>query len=100
MAVLPASLTGPLIAPPQEMTSRANGPSGVSFGNVVDRVLAGAAESHQQAESAVSDLAAGRTDNMPGVLMQVAQADLSFRLILEIRNRLSDAYQEVMKMQV
>ena len=32
--------------------------------------------------------------------LQVAQADLSFRLILEIRNRLSEAYQDIMKMQV
>jgi flagellar hook-basal body complex protein FliE len=32
--------------------------------------------------------------------LAVAQADLSFRLILELRNRLSEAYQEIMRMQV
>jgi flagellar hook-basal body complex protein FliE len=32
--------------------------------------------------------------------LAVAQADLSFRLILELRNRLADAFQEVTRMQV
>jgi flagellar hook-basal body complex protein FliE len=34
------------------------------------------------------------------VALAVAQADLSFRLALEVRNRLLDAYQEVSRMQV
>ena len=52
-------------------------------------VLGSAVQSDQQAGAAVRDLATGQTDNLHGVLLQVAQADLSFRLILEIRNRLT-----------
>ena len=44
--------------------------------------------------------ALGRTDALHEVMLQVAQADLSFRFILEIRNRLTEAYQEIMKMQI
>jgi flagellar hook-basal body complex protein FliE len=33
-------------------------------------------------------------------MLAVSQADLSFRMILEIRNRLTEAYQEIMRMQV
>lgn len=97
MTVNAVSLAGPLIQPAPESAGRS---AGASFGSVVDRFLSGAAQSHQQAETAVNDLALGRTDNLHGVLMQVAKADLSFRLILEIRNRLSEAYQDIMKMQV
>lgn len=74
--------------------------AGPSFGSVFERILSGAGQSHAAAESAVRDLALGQTDNLHGVLMQVAQADLSFRLMLEIRNRLIDAYQDIMKMQI
>ncbi len=74
--------------------------SGASFASLIDRLAGSAAESHGAAESAVRDLALGRTENLHGVMMQVAQADLSFRLILEIRNRLTEAYQDIMKMQV
>ena len=34
------------------------------------------------------------------VMLSVAKADLLFRLVLEIRNRLTDAYQEIERMQV
>ena len=45
-------------------------------------------------------MATGQTDNLHQVLLQMAQADLSFHLVLEIRNRLTEAYQEIMKMNV
>jgi flagellar hook-basal body complex protein FliE len=46
----------------------------------------------------VRDMALGQTDNLHGIMLQMAQADLTFHLILEIRNRLTEAYQEIMKM--
>ena len=52
------------------------------------------------AEQAVQSLAAGRSENVHNVMLSMARADLSFHLVLEIRNRLSDAYQEIMRMQV
>jgi flagellar hook-basal body complex protein FliE len=75
------------------------GSSGAPFGNLLERVLDGAVQSGTQADSAVRDLAVGRTDSFHEVMLQVAQADLSFRLVLEIRNRLTEAYQEIAKMQ-
>ncbi len=85
---------------PAEADSASSQPGGASFANVMDQLLGGAVRSGDSAEAAVRDLATGQTDNLHGVLLQVAQADLSFHLILEIRNRLTDAYQEIMKMQV
>jgi flagellar hook-basal body complex protein FliE len=73
---------------------------GTPFGELVERFLARAADSSDQANTAVRDLALGNTDNLHEVMLHVAQADLSFRLILEIRNRLAEAYQEIMKMQI
>jgi len=52
------------------------------------------------ADQAVHQLALGQTDNLHGVMLEVAKADLGFRLFLEIRNRLTDALQEVLHMQV
>lgn len=96
----PVSLSGLTLPLPREVGASASEAGGASFANVMDQLLGSAVQSDQRAEAAVRDLAAGQTDNLHGVLLQVAQADLSFRLILEIRNRLSDAYQEIMKMQV
>ena len=52
------------------------------------------------ADETVKSFAKGETDNVHDVVMAVAKADLSFRMVLEIRNRLIESYQEVMRMQV
>jgi flagellar hook-basal body complex protein FliE len=70
------------------------------FTKLVDNLLNDANTQQVQADSAVKGLALGQTDNLHNVMLSVAQADLTFRMILEIRNRLNDAYQEVMRMQV
>ncbi|MCS7270176.1 MAG: flagellar hook-basal body complex protein FliE, partial [Gemmataceae bacterium] len=57
-------------------------------------------QDHAAAETAVRELATGQTQNLHTVALAVAKADISFRLLLELRNRLSDAYQEVTRMQV
>src|SRR6266851_3300936 len=100
MAIDPVSLSG--VTQPLRRDAVPSSPDtgGASFPRVLEQLLTSAAQSHESAEAAVRDLAVGQTDNLHGVMLQMAQADLSFRLILEIRNRLTEAYQEIMKMQV
>ena len=95
--IAPVAFSGSMPTPIAEPATRSGS---TPFASVMDRFLGGAAQSHQTAEAAVRDLALGETDNLHGVMLQVAQADLSFRLILEIRNRLIEAYQDVTKMQI
>jgi|SRR5579885_1674942 len=70
------------------------------FTRAIEGFLKQANAQNAQADRAIQDLAAGRTDNLHGVMLQLAKADLSFRMVLEVRNRLTDAYQEIMRMQV
>jgi flagellar hook-basal body complex protein FliE len=85
-----------ILVGPTETTGDSASPS--SFRGVLNQLLDGATRSHSSADAAVRDMAMGQTDNLHAVMLQMAQADLTFHLILEIRNRLTDAYQEVMKM--
>ncbi len=48
----------------------------------------------------VQRLANGEIDNLQQVATNVAKADLSFRFLMEIRDRIITSYQEVMRMQV
>ena len=74
--------------------------AGGDFNRLIDQALGQAAVPQMQADQAVREMAMGQTDNLHNVLLSVAQADMTFRLILEVRNRLTEAYQEVMRMQV
>lgn len=78
-------------------SSGASGPSGM-FGDLIHRFVGDASTQQMTADQSIQNLALGKTDSMHGVLLEVAKADLAFRLVLEIRNRLSEAYQEVAKM--
>jgi len=52
------------------------------------------------ADQAVQQLASGQTDNLHQVMISLEQARLSFDLLLQVRNKVLDAYQEIMRMQV
>jgi flagellar hook-basal body complex protein FliE len=52
------------------------------------------------ADQKMQDLATGRTDNIPEVMIAAEKADIGLRLMVQVRNKVIDAYQEIMKMQV
>src|SRR5258708_38108388 len=85
--------TGSAATPPSDL-------GGGPFGKVIDSLLRQTSAQGAQADKAVHDLATGQTDELHNVMLAVAKADLTFRLVLEVRNRLTEAYQEVMRMQV
>lgn len=52
------------------------------------------------ADQAVEKLATNQGGSLHNVVVAAAKADLSFRLFLELRNKLVESYQELMRMQV
>jgi flagellar hook-basal body complex protein FliE len=51
-------------------------------------------------EQNVQALALGQTDNLHQIMMQGEQTRLAFELMLQVRNKTLDAYQELMRMQI
>ena len=45
-------------------------------------------------------LATGKAESIPDVMIAAEKADIALRLMLQVRNKVIDAYQEIMKMQV
>jgi flagellar hook-basal body complex protein FliE len=70
------------------------------FHRIMDELIGSSVRADQKADNAVLDVALGRSDDIPGAALAVGMADLSFRRVLEVRNKLMDAYQEIMRMQV
>lgn len=76
------------------------GPGGMPFVSVIKNMLADVSAHQVEADQAVQQLATGETDSLHHVMLAVAKADLSLHMVLEIRNKLSEAYQEIMRMQI
>ena len=95
MMINPVSQSGLTVPAGTDAVRAPSEAGGASFSNVLGQVLDGAAQSHHNAEAAVRDMAMWVNRIICTKSLQMgAQADLSFHLILEIRNRLSEAYQE------
>lgn len=69
-------------------------------GNNFAKLLESANNQQIEADQAVQQLANGEAPSMHNVVLSAAKADLSFRLVLEMRNKLIESYQEIMRMQV
>jgi len=53
-----------------------------------------------QADTAVKELVAGRNKNIHETMLAVERADTSLKLMMQVRNKILDAYREIMRMQV
>lgn len=53
-----------------------------------------------QADTAVKNLVAGRNKNIHETMLTVERADTSLKLMMQVRNKIIDAYREIMRMQV
>jgi len=51
-------------------------------------------------EKSVAQLALGQTDNLHQVMIASERTRLDFQLLLAVRNKVLEAYQELMRMQV
>jgi flagellar hook-basal body complex protein FliE len=70
------------------------------FEDLVKGLVQQTDEQQKLAQNGVQQLVTGETDSIHDVVLTTSRADLAFRLMMEIRNRLIASYQEVMRMQV
>lgn len=71
-----------------------------SFGNMVSQGLAQVNEQLQTSQSDLQALATGDVQNLHQVMIRMEESRLSFQLMLQVRNRLLESYQDIMKMQI
>ena len=74
--------------------------AGATFGETLKASLAQVNQQQVKANRAIEELALGRRADLAATLVQVEKATLSFQLMVQVRNKLVEAYQEVMRMQV
>lgn len=80
--------------------SGAGGAGASSFADTLKNSIDEVSKLQQDASRAVEDLAAGKTENVTGVMTAVEKSDLAFKTLLAIRSKLMDAYEEIKNIQV
>lgn len=76
------------------------GGAGKSFSDTLNEAIQNVNELQKSSDKAIQNLATGRTDNVAEVMITSEKADIALKLMVQVRNKIIDAYQDIMKMQV
>ncbi len=80
-------------------TEKSDGKEG-SFGEMMKGAVRDVNKLQMEAGASINQLIAGESKNLHGTMIAMEKAGISFRLMLEVRNKVIEAYHEVMRMQV
>ena len=70
------------------------------FNNVLKEEMGRVNELQQDAQATADAFAAGHRDDIEGMLVAARKADAAFQMLVQVRSRLMEAYQEVKQMRV
>ena len=73
---------------------------GSAFGRVIEQFIGEVNAQQINADEAVERLITGETDNVQEVMLAMSQADLSFRMFMEVRNEVIESYRQIMRQQL
>jgi len=74
--------------------------AGPSFADTLAKSIEEVNHLQKEADQAIEKLASGESQNVHGAMLAVNKADTAFRMTMQVRNKIVEAYQEVMRMQV
>ena len=84
----------------KESIGRVEGSSGETFGEILAESIRQVNNLEAQADDAINNLIVGEAGNVHQTLIALQKAEISMRMIVEVRSKVISAYQEVMRMQV
>lgn len=73
---------------------------GPSFKDVLMQNINEVNKLQQEAATAIEDLSTGQRADLEGVLLATQKADSAFRMLLSVRNKVQQAYEEVKQIRV
>jgi flagellar hook-basal body complex protein FliE len=76
-----------------------NDSEGASFGDLLKNAVQGVNQLNQSATAQVNNMLQNGSGDVNSVMIAVEKADVSFQLMMQVRNKIVSAYQDIEKMQ-
>ena len=76
------------------------GPEKSSFTDVLKDAVADVDRAQEVSQEAIQQFASGADVDLHDVMIQVQNAELTYRTMMEVRNKIVEAYREIMRLQV
>ncbi len=84
----------------QQETTVVKKDDSISFGDTIGNFLDAVNTAQMDAKDSVAEIVTGESENLHEAMAKVEEAKISFELMLEIRNKLLQSFQEIQRMQV
>jgi flagellar hook-basal body complex protein FliE len=84
----------PEIDKPQNVTAK------TSFSDVLKESIQKVGEVEKEADQEVEKLAKMETNDIHNTMIALEKADITFQTMMQVRNKIINAYEEIMRMQV
>lgn len=91
--------TGDIEISPKKQELQAEKPSG-SFTDMLSKAVNSVDQTIKASDQKVEDFVAGKTQNVHDVMISMQRAQLSFQLMVEVRNKAIETYREISLMQI
>jgi flagellar hook-basal body complex protein FliE len=73
---------------------------GMSFSDYLNKAIESVNNQQKEADRLTEALASGQAPDLHTVMIAAEKATISFQLMVQVRNKAMEAYQEIMRMQV
>ncbi|TAJ99480.1 MAG: flagellar hook-basal body complex protein FliE [Candidatus Manganitrophaceae bacterium] len=74
--------------------------SEASFAETLKESIRQVNDAQLQADQAITDLTAGKQQDLHQTMIAIEKANLSFELMMQVRNKILSAYEEISRMQI
>jgi flagellar hook-basal body complex protein FliE len=74
--------------------------NGENFSKIIDKCLSNVDKQQQNSDALIQDFISGKNQDINSVVSEVAKADMSFKLLVGVRNKIIEAYKQMMQMQI
>src|SRR5690349_6458394 len=85
---------------PELASPAKGGPAGGEFGAVLENAIRGVENIRHNSAQTVEKFLSGEGEEVHTTVLATQRAELAFELFLQVRNKVVQAYQEVMRMQM
>jgi len=88
------------ITPPTGITKSNKNNKVQDFSKVLQDAIGRVNDLQKNAEKMTDDFATGKISNIHEVIIEAEKASVALKLTVEVRNRIVEAYREIMRMQI
>lgn len=71
-----------------------------SFTDLLSKAVGNVNADQVEADQSIATYLSGKQENLHETMIQLEKADVSLRLLVNVRNKAVDAYREIMRMQI